>query len=261
MIRHTVLPALERFNPSASATLAADAARFAADNDFLEQQSDQLCRNCLTIEPGKAVLAAVSLFAAHPALQARAVLRAVAAVTGSTRDISQKHIDAILALSRTGAQFQASNIFVRRTHAALVFTCQKPDTVTYCYPLEPGRPLYIPEIDRTVCCTRCDGIDDPTALYLDADKLSGMPLSVRCRQNGDRFRPAGGQGEKKLKEYLIDKKIPVDQRCRIPLLIADGQIAAVLGMQTAQPFAPNTKTTCFYKLTITGGTTDATSRL
>lgn len=260
-IRHKILPELERINPAAVATLAADTARFSIDNDWIQQQADILCQSCLNVGVDTAQVDVPQLSGAHPALQYRVLLRAIAAVTGSARDISQSHLDAIRALSRTGAQFQTGSLFVRRTHDTLVLSRQKPKALSYCYPLTPDKPCYIAELGITVTCTACRRMDDPTAVYLDAATLSGLPLQIRSRQDGDRFRPAGGSGEKKLKAFLIDQKIPVDIRSRIPLLTAGGAIAAVLGIRISQTFAPHADTTEFYKFTITGGNTNATYRL
>ncbi len=46
------------------------------------------------------------------------------------------------------------------------------------------------------------------------------PLWLRQRRPGDRFRPAGGRGSKKLKSWLIDRKVPREERDRL-LVVAD----------------------------------------
>jgi len=73
---------------------------------------------------------------------------------------------------------------------------------------------------------------DCTAL-LDADRLE-WPLTVRSREPGDRFRAHGAPGERKLKDFLIDAKVPVEQRGRLPLVVdARGRVAAVLPLRAA----------------------------
>jgi tRNA(Ile)-lysidine synthase len=46
------------------------------------------------------------------------------------------------------------------------------------------------------------------------------PLCLRSRRPGDRFRPEGGRGEKKLKSWLIDRKVPREEREGL-LVLAD----------------------------------------
>ena len=59
-----------------------------------------------------------------------------------------------------------------------------------------------------------------------------LPLHLRPRQNGDRFQPLGLKGQtKKVKDFLIDEKVPPWLRDRIYLLTdADGEILAIPGL-------------------------------
>jgi len=59
-------------------------------------------------------------------------------------------------------------------------------------------------------------------------------LLVRPRRDGDRFYPLGAPGSKKLKDYFIDKKIPRQERDRIPLVTAGETIIWVAGYQVSQ---------------------------
>lgn len=64
-----------------------------------------------------------------------------------------------------------------------------------------------------------DGVDwdeclknkDAQVEWFDAEKITG-PLTVRCRREGDRFRPIGGKGEKKAALFLKDGQFDTDTR-------------------------------------------------
>jgi hypothetical protein len=43
-------------------------------------------------------------------------------------------------------------------------------------------------------------------------------------------------GEKKLQDYFVDAKVPRQERGRIPLLLAGGRIAWVVGQRIAEDF-------------------------
>lgn len=60
----------------------------------------------------------------------------------------------------------------------------------------------------------------------DYDKID-FPLIIRPFNTGDRFVPLGMKSEKKLKEYFIDKKVPVNIRRIIPLVLFGNKIAWV----------------------------------
>ncbi len=62
---------------------------------------------------------------------------------------------------------------------------------------------------------------DKNVAYLDYESVT-FPLVVRYRTDGDSFVPYGMVGEKKLKDFFIDEKVPKFDRDRIPL-ITDGE--------------------------------------
>lgn len=69
----------------------------------------------------------------------------------------------------------------------------------------------------------------------DLEKL-GVDACIRTRRDGDRFRPLGRTKEKKLKDYLIEQKIPRASRNRIPLLTAGDKVAWIIGHQVSAEF-------------------------
>ncbi|MBI3635615.1 MAG: tRNA lysidine(34) synthetase TilS [Candidatus Rokubacteria bacterium] len=71
---------------------------------------------------------------------------------------------------------------------------------------------------------------DPHIAAFDADVL-GAPLIVRARRRGDRFQPFGVAGERRLKTFLIDAKIPRWDRARLPLVQAGPDIVWVAGVR------------------------------
>lgn len=82
----------------------------------------------------------------------------------------------------------------------------------------------------------------PGTLYCDAEKVC-FPLMIRAFQDGDRFHPLGAPGRKKVGDFFTDQKIPLDQRRRIPILVDQGGIIAILGVRPDQRAAidPSTR--------------------
>ncbi|HEX7139695.1 MAG TPA: tRNA lysidine(34) synthetase TilS, partial [Vicinamibacterales bacterium] len=50
------------------------------------------------------------------------------------------------------------------------------------------------------------------------DRVQGS-LVVRNRRPGDRFRPVGLNGSKKLQDLFVDRKVPRDERDRVPIVV------------------------------------------
>jgi tRNA(Ile)-lysidine synthase len=69
------------------------------------------------------------------------------------------------------------------------------------------------------------------AAVFDAARIA-RPLEVRAWRAGDRLRPRGGRGSRKVSDLLVDAKIPRDLRPELPVLVAaDGTILFVAGMR------------------------------
>ena len=64
-----------------------------------------------------------------------------------------------------------------------------------------------------------------------------LPLAVRSRRPGDRFRPLGAPGNRKLQDFLVDRKVPRAERDALPLVV-DGhdRIVWVVGQAVAEDF-------------------------
>ena len=82
---------------------------------------------------------------------------------------------------------------------------------------------------------------DDSRVYFDYDQLEA-PLTIRTRRDGDRLRPFGMQGAKKLKKLLGELRIPGRDRYKIALVVSGGEIIWVVGCRRAQ-VAPVTEQT------------------
>ncbi len=71
--------------------------------------------------------------------------------------------------------------------------------------------------------------DSNTAL-LDIEEAP-FPIKVRNFRRGDRFISLGMKGEKKLHDFFIDLKIPVQERKKIPIFVSKGKIIWIGGLR------------------------------
>ena len=92
----------------------------------------------------------------------------------------------------------------------------------------------IEAIGLTICASPWkpgDELPDASAAVVDVDTLE-QPLVVRKRRDGDSFRLESG-GRQKVKDLLIDKKVPREFRDRVPIFSAGGEIFWVGGIRRA----------------------------
>jgi tRNA(Ile)-lysidine synthetase-like protein len=83
------------------------------------------------------------------------------------------------------------------------------------------------------------------AAAFDADEIR-MPLTVGPLRAGNRMRPFGLKAEKKVKEILIDGKVPREERWGRPVVCdADGRILWIPGVvrSASAPVTPETRRT------------------
>ena len=63
---------------------------------------------------------------------------------------------------------------------------------------------------------------------VDVEKISGK-LTIRNRRNGDKIKPLGLGGTKKVKDILIDSKVPLEKRNSVPVICDEEKILWLAG--------------------------------
>ena len=86
-------------------------------------------------------------------------------------------------------------------------------------------------------------VPPPTgAVIFDAARIE-RPLEVRAWRPGDRLRPRGGRGSRKVSDLFVDAKIPRELRRELPVLAtADGTILFVAGVRPSEVGRPQAGT-------------------
>jgi len=112
-----------------------------------------------------------------------------------------------------------------------------PARFSYTFSI-PGR-VELPELGVAVRIERAEVAPwmrrgDPRRAGL---AVEAGEATVRSRRPGDRLRPLGAPGRRKLKALLIDRGVPAEIRDRIPLLELAGRIAWIPGVAIAHEMA------------------------
>lgn len=111
----------------------------------------------------------------------------------------------------------------------------------FTYTLEIPGELHIPEISAKVRVERravepwmFEGSPHRAGLALPL--AEGDRVTIRNRRPGDRIHPLGASGSRRLKEVLIDRRVPRQARERLPLLCVAGRIAWAPGVTIDERF-------------------------
>lgn len=243
-VRHELMPALESFNPAVAATLSQTAEIIAADEELLETLATEAFERLFTVANSRGVASVAALLAESRALRLRLIRKGVAAAKGDLRRISFRHIAAIEALLSSprpgGGLSLPCGVKVKRIYGDIVFTTaetlpipagfQLEIKTAGVYDLPCGGTLQVQRLQSVVAGGSAD------TLVLDAATVT-LPLTVRYFREGDRFNPLGMSGSKKLKDLFIDRKTPLELRRRTPLLLENGAIIWVCGVQASSRVA------------------------
>lgn len=248
-IRHDLLPLLATAHAGdLSARLARVAREARQAVDTLERVAGDALGRLATID-GDALVLARSALAGLPPLVAADVLRQGAVRLGHRgplRAWAHRGLRRMLAAPSPrrpfrldGVTFDVSGDLVRIGVAAPVHLRRRVLNV-------PGVTL-LSEIGLRIEARHIGAAGyvlprDRGCVAFDADALA-MPLHVRGRERGDRFRPFSERGERRLKTFLIDAKVPRWDRDRLPLVESGREIVWVGGLRRGSqaPVTPATR--------------------
>lgn len=263
-LRHEVLPYLEQYNPQLRSALRQLAHIAVADMALVDDTLNQVWPKLAQLElTGRVEFDLGCWFTLPLSLQRAALRRAIYQVAPGVENVGFEPIEQAIQLisgQQTGAQATLpQGIILRVSYQCLVIT--QPDfkavsptpalmNLTEITVVVPG-VTSLPETDwqlhaQILPMTAEIMVQvkqaDSWSAYLDADLVT-LPLTLRTRRAGDKFAPWGLQGQQqKIKNFMINAKIPSPQRNQIPLLVADEQIVWVCGYRMGHPVAvqPNT---------------------
>lgn len=259
-VRTELLPLLSDYNPQLLAALSRTARVCADDYDFLQTQLDQHWSTLATVQPGRVIFQQRTWQPLHPALQRYGLRRAARLLlTNNSAAPGYDQIEAARVATAQPPGYQQTlgqGLTLRVEHESFLILHEQADVDALerlenedadvpQIPPEPI-PLVVPGITPLgsgwqVTVATPDQDAPATSnntrwqIDLDAATLDG-PLFMRCRQPGDRFRPAGGVGSRKLQDFFIDNKVPRRLRTAWPMLTTPRSIIWIVGLRADARF-------------------------
>ena len=248
-VRHELLPHLRTYSPRVVEALARQADIARADEAWLSHRANQAAADLVSQGRGFVELDAAGLAALPPALARRVARDALARVEPRRREVG---FDAIERVRRTAADGPARadvpGCRVERAAGRVRLLPRRGRTGRapppgFAYRLSIPGEVSVPEagvrvraeVVEAASGPRGDGGGGRTALVA---LPAATPLVVRSWRFGDRYRPPGlGGRSRKLQDLFVDRKVPRDERTRIPLVLdADGRVIWVVGFGIGHDF-------------------------
>lgn len=231
-IRNLLIPSLEEYNPNFKASILRMSSSLHRDDDFLEQESAFYFDKVVKKDEDSFCYLDLDLWKElHPSLQYRIIIKLIEELKGNRKNIGQEHLDRITGLcskEKGKKEYLAGYAWLKDQNRLWVYKEKKQDPIEINLIL--GKDCYINGYIIRADKIKVSDQKKRNAVYFSTDLLK-CPLYLRNRKNGDRFFPFNAPGEKKLKDFFIDEKIPQFKRDRIPLLISEEKIIWIPGIR------------------------------
>lgn len=225
-------------------------------NEYVEKSLDKYCDFKDELKIGE------KLFLEKEALLTRTLKSALVVFSKKHFDFEMKHIYDIITLqeNKTGTRLSLphnleavnvyKNVIIRFVNTYNEEKSKKANILLKKEELN-NNIISFNEYDMEFTVSSNEGnlifSDDSLVKYFDYDKIS-KNIEVRLRKDGDRMKPLGMSGRKKIKDIFIDFKIPKDNRDFIPIVCFDDEIAWVVGIKTSEEFKINKSTKKILKI-------------
>ena len=247
-IRHNLLPLLRKeYNPQIDDAILRMTNLLRQDDEFLYGQAKQAVDGCI-IKSDDDLCVSIEKIKEYPAaLHGRMIMDTVSRIKGDTRGITFKHVDSLRACISEGPSKLVQlpqGLCVWREYDKLIFTYKQEQETQFNFSYDSlPESVVIEKAGIKLLFNVLENPDveklleqrEPGTEFLNFDEIR-FPLVVRSVLPGDRFCPLGLEHSRKLKDFLIDLKIPVRDRSRIPLLVSEGRIVYVCGLRIDNRF-------------------------
>jgi len=246
-VRHEILPLLEsKLNPKVRRALLHAAEILGGEDKWMEDIATSILADCTSaVSDGLNV----ETLKRHPLAARRRALRLWLAASGVPPDLidfdTVNRVDLLLCAKKgSGHVTVAKNRIVKRQYEQLLVgenrftsaTAKFRESVTV-----PGETLLAENRLRVITCLARGVIKArsaragilPARASIRLSAIGRRKLFVRSWRPGDRMKPLGLKGSKKLQDIFVDEKVPEEHRVEVPLFECAGQIIWLPGYRVA----------------------------
>ena len=226
-VRQELIPALEAISESAVDKICRTAGMIAADNDVLDAAAEKLLR-----ENAKGSILNAAAITAEPEAVRRRVLRKWWNAEGPVLEehaLSAAQTEALTALLDVtkGKINLPGGVYAVRTGKHLILRSSEkeeaPEPVVFS-----GKEIVFGDYRITVGSSEGNPGDGKRTQEVPDGFFEGC--EIRTRRPGDRIRPFGSTGSRKLQDYLTDRRIGEPFRDQIPLICRGNEVLLVCGV-------------------------------
>lgn len=270
-IRHHILPyAEEAVAGGAVANMSRAADILTETADFVSQETRQVYRDCVMKESEEEIVVSVeAVLNRHIFLRKQLLLTCLERLIPSRKDITGGHVEAVLSLFAEEGNREVhlpGHLVIRRQYDAVYFVRDRAESEkkvsreeTALPVLKVGERAEILLSDTKILECKVffseKTINIPQNQYtkwFDYDKIK-KPLVVRTRRTGDYLTINEAGCRKSVQDYMVNEKIPAQERDSIYLIAEDSHILWILGHRISSHYKISEHTKRILQIQLRGG--------
>ena len=232
------MPSLREFNPRIAEALARLADAAAADEDFIDRVAKRDWSALASATREQVVFPREAFAGFHPAIQARLLMWAAERVGGDASPSASHLSNIVAALDKPTSRVSLPGgliCSIGRQRITISRSGRKDQAGSGEATLTvPGKTSWGA---WTLTASEAKGAlpkrIGKLEAYIAAGAIRGQ-MRVRSRHPGDRLRPLGMRGEKKVQDILIDAKVPAEERDGVAIVCDDDGVLWVVGHRLAE---------------------------
>ena len=258
-IRHEIIPALEEINPRCIPHICGAAEKLSAVSAYIDREAEKLCRLSAVMYGQEVQILKLAFEQGDEVLRIPVLQKCVEYLSGSLVNITEEHLEKLGALfaMQTGKEIHLPyGITAVRTYEGIrmFFREEKGQTE----PVEiTGEGTY--DFGGVTFRVSVEAWDEskifPIKNYtkcFDYDKIIDK-VFLRNRGSGDYLEINKNHGRKSLQDYLVNEKVPKDERDRVILLACGSHILWVVGKRISEYYKVTKETKKVLKVQVCGG--------
>lgn len=258
-IRHSILPEFTALNEKAVIHINETIEKLEVVQKFLETSAKKAMETCCIMENNRIRIYEKEFMELDPALQIPLLQQCLLKLGTRGKNITQEHFSMILHLFslQTGRQISLPfGLTARKTYGAVELFYPQKEMIgepvfiqgsgdyeflgawleVTIEPWDPGKNFSVKNY------TKC----------FDYDRIKGNVM-IRTRRPGDYLTIHRQGGKKSLQDYLVNEKIPREQRDQVILLAEDSHVLWVVGKRISEYYKITEETKRVLKIRFKGG--------
>ena len=246
-IRNEILPIFKEINPTFSKTMASNLSHISEALEFYNSVMEEKKKAICILENEVLQINIEQLIHSE---SNRLLLFEILKEFGFDRSQTDK----LFALLRT--EFSVGKEFFTASHRllvdrAIIFVKEIEETKNETFILNNENKFVTFDLELTfnqIPIGEIDLLTESHIAFLDADKIK-YPLYLRKWKEGDKFRPLGMLGKKKVSDFLIDKKLSRIEKEKTWVLLSEEKIFWIVGHRIDNSFKLTDSTKTVLKIT------------